>query len=608
MPVLELQTRSLTPGSGKEPGMQSVQERIAALPAFDIELRAAGLQQLLADITAAPYAGVRRCDVLGAVDAAIESTLPVYQEKMRHSAFPLPAGADALYHSIQALLARAADAWKSVVLKLANEVPEAPQSAQLRTAMLRCVYYLGQQALQAYAVYRAAPESIWKDLHRLYAYAEGRGLDDSSVGEAADTSIGAAYSRVLLLALANPEHLMQGEVYQTWALLDKWATAVRLQRPVDVAPASSVSTTANRFFCDVAGDGQPGFGVEGVSTAPVDPRVIDLEQVLGLVASRMKLLALNHQRSLQLRSEWDLLLRLRSAWEKRPLRSDTRHIERGISVKAVVGLASCHYYYAGSMPFEPEQAEIAIHGGGFSDAPTLSLVPADETPWLESDTQKKLESGFLKPRAYTFDVDNRENDVWKKAHSAVQRVDTELEKNMEQRLLGKIFTFRLVNASKGGVGLQAPADSPVQLRVGELVAAFPHGDECGGDPVLNVIRWIRSAPDRGLLIGLRHIAGDVTPVAVRSLEREAHFQSYARGFVIDQGSGTRSLVVPAALFNYGDRLLVNDGDRLDTLQLSSVLENTRAFSQFSCRAADAAAVSNDDIVSSLKKLLRDNNG
>lgn len=608
MPELELQTSSLTPGSGKEPGIQSVQEHIAALPAFDIELRAAGLQQLLVDLTAAPFAGVQRLDVLAAVDAAIESTLPVYQEKMRHSAFPLPAGADALYHSIQALLARATDAWKSVILGLHGEIPEASHSALLRTAMLRCAYYLGQQALQAYAVYRAAPENIWKDLHRLYAYAEDRCFDNCSTGDATDISIGAAYSRMLLLALANPEHLMQGEIYQTWALLDKWALAVRLLRPADIAPASPVKSIANRFFCDVAGDGPPGFGVEVVSTAPVDPRLIDLDEVLGFIGKRMKVLALNHQRSLQLRSEWDLLLRLRSAWEKRPLRSDTRHIERGTSVKAVVGLASCHYYYAGSMPFEPEQAEIAIHGGGFSDAPTLSLVPSDETPWLESNAQSKLKSGLLKPRAYTFDVDNRENDIWKKAHSAGQRIDTELEKNLEQRLLGKIFTFRLVNTSKGGVGLQAPADSPVQLRVGELVAAFPHGDESGGDPVLNVIRWIRSAPDRSLLVGLRHIAGDVTPVAVRSLEQEAHFQSYARGFVIDNGSGESSVVVPAALFNYGDRLLVNYGDRLETLQLNSVLENTRAFSQFSCKVPCVDAVANDYILSSLKKLLRDSNG
>lgn len=608
MPELELQTSSLTPGSGKEPGIKSVQERIAALPAFDIAPRAAGLQQLLVDITAAPFAGVQRLDVLGAVDAAIESTLPVYQEKMRHSAFPLPAGADALYHSIQALLARAADAWKSVILALPDEISESSHSALLRTAMLRCVYYLGQQALQAYAVYRAAPESIWKDLHRLYAYAEDRCFDNSTAGEATDISIRAAYSRILLLALANPEHLMQGEIYQTWALLDKWALGVRLHRPADVAPASPVETIANRFFCDVAGDAPPGFGVEGVSAAPVAPRLIDLDEVLSLISTRMKVLALIHQRSLQLRSEWDLLLRLRAAWEKRPLRSDTRNIERGISVKAVVGLASCHYYYAGSTPFEPEQAEIAIHGGGFSDVPTLSLVPADETPWLESDAQNKLKSGLLKPRAYRFDVDNRENDIWKKAHSAGQRIDTELEKNQEQRLLGKIFTFRLVNTSKGGVGLRAPADSPVQLRVGELVAAFPHGDENGGDPVLNVIRWIRSTPDRSLLVGLRHIAGDVTPVAVRSLEKEAHFQSYARGFVINEGRGTSSVVVPAALFNYGDRLLVNYGDRLETLQLNSVLENTRAFSRFSCKDPDAGAGSNDYIVSSLEKLLRDNSG
>ena len=599
MPELDLKTRSLVPGSGKEPGIRSVEERVAALPAFDIAPRAAGLQQLLMEITAAPFAGAQRLELLAAVDAGIESTLSIYEEKIRHSAFPLAAGADALYNSIQKMLDEAGEAYKTVLLGMLQQTAEVSDDL-LRRTTLRCLYYLGQQALQAYAVYRAAPQSIWKDLHRLYAWAENRCFGDSGAGQGTDIAIHAAYSCTLLLALADPDHLMQGEIYQAWTLLEKWAIAVRLM------PPDAAASLSNRCYCDVAGEGPPEFGVEGVSRPAGDARVIDLHEVLALIGQRMKVLALNHQRSLQLRTEWDLLLRLRSAWEKRLLRSDSRQVERGVSVKAVVGLASCHSYYAGSVPFEPEQAEIALHGSGFSETSTLSLVPSDETPWLESDAQSKLKSGLLKPRAYVFDVDNNENDIWKKAHSAGHRIDTELEKNLEQRLLGKIFTFRLVNTGKGGIGLQTPADSPVQLRVGELVAAFPHTDEHGDEPVLNVVRWIRSEPDRSLLVGLRHIAGEVAPVAVRSLQQQAHVQSYARGFMIDGGRGAVSLVVPAALFNYNDTLLVNYGDRLETVQLNSVLESTRVFSQFSCTPA-TEAVAEDDIISSLKKLLRENN-
>ncbi|MDT8386013.1 MAG: hypothetical protein RQ736_00760 [Thiogranum sp.] len=572
--------------------------RLEDLPALDLPSRLSGLLALVREINAAPAAPSQHRELLNILDRELESLLSLYQQKVRHYAFPLSVQACQLHTEIQALFAETAQSYKRLIMNLLAEPASSARAAALRYATLHCINAIGQQALQAFAIYQDAPNDIWHDLHRLYTYAQRQGFDAASDASQPDIPIRGAYARLLLLAIANPQHLLLGEIYQTDELLRKWALAVRLQAPV---PADAVT---GHFFCDLAGDQPPAFGVPNISAVPVaEPCLLELDELIAIINKRMKVLALQHQQSLQLRSEWDLLLRLRTAWEKRRVRSEQRQPERGITVKAIVGLSSCHYFFSGYTPFEPEQSEIELHDGDFRQEATLSLLPSDETPWLDADVQNKLKSGVIKPRAYGFDVDNREDDVWKKAHASGQRIDTEMEKNLEQRSLGKIFKFSLVNISAGGVGLETALDSPARLRVGEMIAAFPHGDSGDGDPVLNVVRWMHCDHARRLYIGLRHIDGEPVPVALRSLDKDAHYQNYARGFSLVDDAGRQSVIVPAGLFNNGNMLLVNHGDRMEVVQLKTLVQNTRAFGQFTCETVQADEILSEHIIHSLKKLL-----
>jgi hypothetical protein len=280
-----------------------------------------------------------------------------------------------------------------------------------------------------------------------------------------------------------------------------------------------------------------------------------------------------------------------------------RKAERGTTVKAIVSLSSCHYFFSGYLQFEPEIAEIHLHGDEFQQSQALSLVSLDSTPWLDADTEAKLETGVIKPRAYSFDVEHKENDVWKKSHSTAKNQETEIEKNMEERTLKAIFEFRLVNTSSGGEGLETVPDSRVQLRVGELVALFPHGGEGDGDPVLNVIRWIQAGPDLKLHIGVHHVEGTPEPLAVRALDDQAIYTDYVRAFLVD-GNEHSSIIVPAGQFECGTTLVVNDSKALKLYRLESLLESTRAFSRFRFKPVELDQQASDRIVNSLKALLR----
>jgi hypothetical protein len=325
--------------------------------------------------------------------------------------------------------------------------------------------------------------------------------------------------------------------------------------------------------------------------------------VLRIIDNRMKGLALESRKSLAVRAEWDLLSRLRRAWEKRATRKTERKAERGTSIKTIVGLSGCHDFFSAYQAFEPEKSEINLHGDDFQQPQALSLVSADAEPWLDTDTATKLEAGVIKPRAYCFDVENAENDIWKKSHVSTSQ-GTALEKKIEERRQTTIFEFKLVNSSTGGLGLETKTGSAVQLRVGELVALFPEDNDDAGDPVLNVVRWIHTVTDSRLQAGVCHLEGIPSPLAVRALDDEAVYQEYTRAFLLEN-EGRSSIVVPAGQFSCGQMLVVNNDETLQLYKLGSILDNTRAFSRFEFQLHKA---DQERIINTLRKLLRRDGG
>lgn len=580
---------------------QTIRRYLDSLPAFNASVRLEGVSSLLAELAAAALSVDEQRALLAVIDPEIHELVSGYQEQVRHHALPLSAGRHDFYLKLQKLLDGGTQAYKRLVHDLLKHEADEIRQAELRDATLRCIDYLTQQALQAYAVYREAPSHIWSDLHRLYAYAEKRQLETDVVEHLSDLSVSGAYARALLLAIANPGHLLQAEIYDAYAKLGKWGLAVRFEHPQELPPAPLEELVVGRYFCDLSGQTEPAYGTEELETMPGDPRLLNLDELLRIIENRMKGLALESSRSLKVRAEWDLLLRLRHAWEKRVFRKDQRKTERGTTVKAIISLSSCHYFFSGYQPFEPEKSEICLHGDDFHQSQTLSLVEADSTPWLDSDTGSKLESGVIKPRAYRFDLENKEDDIWKKTH-VTTRQETALEKNVEKRRLETVFSFKLVNSSDGGEGLETMPDSGVQLRVGELVALFPHGGEDNGDPVLNIVRWMHAGSGTQILLGVSHIEGTPESVAVRALDDKAIYKEYTRAFLLEEGQGS-SIILPPGQFECGNTLVVNDEEALKLCKLGSVLESTRAFSRFKFEPVEVDAGASGRIVNSLSDLL-----
>ncbi len=583
----------------KQLELKKIQQQIESLPTFDSLERMQGLSVVLAQINAATLSIEQRISLLTCVDGVVEGLFSFYQEAIRHHAFPLPVKPRALSATFQSLLGDAISAHKKLIQELIQRYDEDIPEDILHESILRSVNYLSQRALQSYAVYEPVPNTVWQDLHRLFAYSEQKQLLTKRVEHLSDLSVSGAYARVLLMELADPGHLMQGEIYQAYEYLRKWALAVRFEHPDELPPVPLNELIINRFFCDLGSDSPPDYGIEEIARIPADARLLRLDELQKIVSDRIKSLAEATERTLTQRLETELLERLLAAWKQRLPRCQLRQIRRGITVKVIVGLSACHYFFSGYEPFEPEQVEVSLHGDSYSRKDSLSLVEVDEQPWLQSDAEAKLKSGVIKPRSLGFDLENTENDVWKKANIAPSKQETELERSIEQQSHGRVHKFSLVNTSSGGEGLESVSGTDVRLRVGELLAAFPY-DNDDDEPKLHVARWIRCESGEKLSIGLRRIEGDCKPVAVRAIDSQARYLEYARAFLLGDES---ALIVPAGQYETNSILVVNDGEQLQLFSLYSLLEHTRVFSRFGIKIIASTEQNASSITASLDQLL-----
>lgn len=231
-------------------------------------------------------------------------------------------------------------------------------------------------------------------------------------------------------------------------------------------------------------------------------------------------------------------------------------------------------------------------------------MPLEHEEWKQGETKEKLAKGVLKPRSFGFDVDARENDVWKKANSVTVQQKTGLELSVEERLLKTLFTLDYRDCSAGGFGLEYCGEKGLRLRVGEVVALR---EQAAGGAIrwsLSAVRWLFCGHGKaGIQIGLHRIGGEASVVAVRGLVGEGAGSHYLRALMLVDGA-RQSLVVSTGRFDTGSRLVFNDGAALRIAEMDRLLQTSKTFSQFAIKLRAPNTDENRMIVESLYKVLQ----
>ena len=467
-------------------------------------------------------------------------------------------GLDA-YRLSQQLLEVMATGYKIVLSDLiALNSRKEHNELQLREAVYIVIQYLSRQLVETYLVYAPEPKGVWHELHQLYLYAEERGINALPLDDPYPDfslpmhyTIDLAYKRILMLALVEPHHMIQGEADDIFYLVSAWTGACHLL-PVDNTPPSG------EYAVDMASDKPPRFIAPDITWDAVNARIIDLSgvkqrlevQLQRFLRTSMATIDHNEKQSLVERHQRDMLLRLTEAWSGIPARGTVRrHIQN--QVQLATGLSASHYYLSSGAIFTPELDELKIK--------TEEIEPTVFATAYETAMQK---DSFHLNKSYNI------RPWWQH------------------------------NTSESGTALACKTDCEnTHVKVGEIVA-YREKDEATGHWELGVVRWLRSNPDNGLDLGIMNLANSAVPIAIKGLKGPGSGTDYFRGLLIPKQVSvqqTRSVLVPASVYDVHSELAVNVKQRLFYVRLKSLLRSTNEFSQFTFDVMESAPITDVEV-------------
>jgi len=526
------------------------------LPQGDGRRAAADVLGQLRRLNLHDYAPRQRASLNGIVRPLAESVLEALRRPLRGGSLAVEDGQRGAAADIQQLLQALADADRLVIEGLsAQSRPKPADTPLLAEAVHGEVTALSQRLLESYRVYHSEPPGVWRELHRLYRFAEERGLLERTVGDphgqrppAVRRSIELAYKRIVLLAIAEPYHLMPGEAGELYDTLAGWAGACEI-RPLGELPPNG------DYIVDLAVDMAPRYVPGDMQVKPAAGHILDIDAVReALDAAIQPLLSQAREGAaasrLAERQRRDRLMRLADTWSGHPARRAPRRAHRA-QIQMTAGLNGCHYQLSGGAAFTPEMDALKITTSARRPSSMDLPASAEQTPQA------------LFATAY---------------REALQR-----DKRHQDRGTYAVHPWLQINDSEAGIALSCPPERVGGVRVGELAA---YRFTAGQGPAwrIGAVRWLRQGDSGTVEMGIKNLADRAIAIGAKGIAGVGAHSEYFRALLL-AGDGAATLITPAAIFDVGSELLINDRRQLRRVRLTRLLLSTRAFTQFEYASA-----------------------
>lgn len=580
---LKVPAQDLVDVKSLDPNPQSLVNWLGNLHSADVEKSAAQVLDVLRKYNRTQMAPGIRFQAIATLMPHITEYRDTLRDKYRGNAFPLSEKYRLKAEIVSSFMEELAFGFKIVVSDIVGNAKNLTSSEKmLRQSVYFAMKYIAESLLVSYLVYMPEPKGIWSELNRLYKFTEQckfhtTDLKIDAEGQNTNSSPCHLYKRIVLLSLANPYHLMEGEASKVYKLLNQSAVLC------DIVPRDQVKFLAGKFFVDLATDMPPKFAGTLTKHNPEDGRILQVDKMLESMASSSKKLAegdgSNKQSvmSLKERMNRDMLMRLQRAWGSKLERKSSREQESS-RILLTAGLSTSHHFISNEDPFTPERDEIRYYRPeGIKEG--LSLMPADHSPWKADEMEEKIDAGVVQHRTSLFDVEAADVDAWEKIYSTKARTRLIMD-SKEPDFTAQIWQQR--NASDGGMGLVRDEPCGIQVRVGDLVAYKYCDHDLQGWHVAT-IRWLKDIKAQTLELGIMMLADNARPIAIRAIGGVGTGGEYFRSLVVRKtinGVKTETLIVPANIYDYGTELAFNTKDNIIYVRLTNLIETTNSFSQF----------------------------
>jgi hypothetical protein len=564
VPILKKPGRSIFKTSP-----ESLRKWVENLPLVNVETSVGQLEFGLSEINSVEMSFHDRLEALELLTAPVMHVAGALHKKYLGKRFPL--GKGDLNRSNQAigLYLAMATGYKLLVTVLDRETNADPRIA---LPMQRAIRYLSETLIGSYQIYSTLREGIWTDLHTLYALSVKHGLQahqeiDTTLQNPAQITAETAYKQILLLSLAGPYRLRQGEIRLVYNLLGRWAPYSRLHAAKD-------HDNIGFFTCHLTSDDPPCYLLlRQRDRLDGDWRILDTS---GMTEPANATLAELHATP-SLRNIFpgeNTLKRLMLAWGVMPERK-TRRTRQEAPIQLVLGINAIHRLLA-----EPGLDD---GGAAIRETPTRDVEDFLQDPTLERPT---MITTTHPSRGKTASGGDRQNNRFMSAVNHPMRgafaLEVQSRSNGGKQTL-PIESWKMVDVSAGGYCMLWESNDVSSAQVGELVAIRVGAEGSNDGWKLGVIRWMKFTPERGLVLGVQLMASGATPVWACLCSDTSAAENKAQGILLPESRTLNqqpSLLLPSMPFRTGCLSTLSIGGKKEWIMLVRQIENTGSFAQF----------------------------
>lgn len=462
-----------------------------------------------------------------------------------------------------------------------HNVKNAPQ--KIAQAVYCAISFLARLLVDNYVLFSPEPKQLWLEINQLYLYAESQNFHKTPLipvtweKEPMPATVANTYKRVVLLALANPYHLMQGEAVKIFQQTKDWCTQCEILHPKgDTLPEG-------KLFVDLATDNPPTYAPNNQGPLKAaEGRLLEINNLLHTLEECVRRLTLEsvssgQRSSLAMRMERDMYFRWSEALGLRRERMSHRKL-RDVPAEFLCGLTTTHHFLSGQRPFTPEEDESRLKGitSGFNGESSLSLVPEESAPWMQ---EQGIASGSARASNFGAVRDRDERAMWIRVYTTSEHMAHELIGDAQEQ--HDTYACQLTNISQGGYALSCPKSTRSPARVGELLCL--RSNEEPDSSAACTVKWMKINEKQNVEMGLKIIAEDARPVATKAILGVGRGSEYYRALILPDLDPTRhptTLITPAAVYDIGSTLRVLLRDTMLYLRLTRQIESTSTFSHY----------------------------
>lgn len=465
-------------------------------------------------------------------------------------AFPLPEKTQRIANLAKTLSSEMALGYKSAIEEMLGSSFLRRDNKALTILIHRAIRYLSQAQLISYQTYAPHPKGSWSELHSLYLYAEHKRIYQNPVRDEYNTqmpesSIARAYKQILLLALASPYRLRQGEAEAIYLALARWAGHAH------IIPYNAPDASEALFVVHMDSDEAPDYQAFNHRNCDTELcRLVDTRQLSHVLFEELK--KKNSEKKYPLPISPDLLKRMIRTWGVAPKRHFTRN-ERESSLEVVVGASMLHR--------------------------ALSLQVGD--PAL------RPKRSSYESRTITSINQPTKDDVWdifgsrtmKNTYEKYAQMSEPGEEEAAPELTSQVWQIR--NESAGGYRLALEKRHSAKVQVGELLGMREHGKNSPWE--VGVVRWLRHDDEGSLEIGVQVMAPQARPVMVKNDKSGGKAAEYQYALLLPEIPAINqpaSIITPIMLFQPGNELSLHLPGHDIRLQLDEKVQDSGSFVQF----------------------------